>query len=120
LPILKLVCIDIQPYGSTQAPERADVLNIGGFRDAMFQVVASSVWGRFLLIYRNASADPSRSRSSLPQDEQAVEAAPSDQRLYSISLRAFDRAKWSGRLSKAEVLCPRPGRSESGRVTCKA
>jgi len=37
----KLVCIDIQPYGSTQAPERADILNIGGFSDAVFNVVAS-------------------------------------------------------------------------------
>jgi hypothetical protein len=37
----KLVCIDIQPYGTTQAPERADILNIGGFSDAVFQVVAS-------------------------------------------------------------------------------
>lgn len=27
----KLVCIDIQHYGTTQAPERADILNIGGF-----------------------------------------------------------------------------------------
>ena len=37
----KLVCIDIQPYGSTQAPERDDILNIGGFNDAVFNVVAS-------------------------------------------------------------------------------
>ncbi|TVS15391.1 MAG: TROVE domain-containing protein, partial [Planctomycetaceae bacterium] len=37
----KLVCIDIQPYGSAQALERADILNIGGFSDAVFQVVAS-------------------------------------------------------------------------------
>ena len=37
----RLVCIDIQAYGSTQAPERDDILNIGGFSDAMFQVVAS-------------------------------------------------------------------------------
>ena len=37
----KLVCIDIQPYGSTQAPERADILNIGGFSDAVFSVVAA-------------------------------------------------------------------------------
>ena len=37
----KLVCIDIQPYGSTQAPERGDILNIGGFSDAVFHVVAS-------------------------------------------------------------------------------
>jgi 60 kDa SS-A/Ro ribonucleoprotein len=37
----KLVCIDIQPYGSTQAPERDDILNIGGFSDAVFSAVAS-------------------------------------------------------------------------------
>lgn len=37
----KLICIDIQPYGSTQAPERADILNIGGFSDAVFNVVSS-------------------------------------------------------------------------------
>ena len=37
----KLVCIEIQPYGSTQAPERADILNIGGFSDAVFNVVAT-------------------------------------------------------------------------------
>ena len=37
----KLVCIDIQPYGSSQAPERDDILNIGGFSDAVFNVVSS-------------------------------------------------------------------------------
>ncbi len=37
----KLVCIDILPYGSTQASERDDILNIGGFSDAVFHVVAS-------------------------------------------------------------------------------
>ncbi|WP_442511665.1 vWA domain-containing protein [Novipirellula sp. SH528] len=37
----KLVCIDIQPYGTSQAPERADILNIGGFSDAVFNVVSS-------------------------------------------------------------------------------
>jgi len=37
----KLVCINIQPYGTTQAPERSDILNIGGFSDAVFNVVAS-------------------------------------------------------------------------------
>jgi 60 kDa SS-A/Ro ribonucleoprotein len=77
----KLVCIDIQPYGSTQAPERAarqgrshlgergwldsgcsqsthsqnetahGGLNIGGFSDAVFNVVASYLGddaGRFV------------------------------------------------------------------------
>ena len=37
----KLICIDIQPYETTQAPERDDILNIGGFSDAVFQVLAS-------------------------------------------------------------------------------
>ena len=35
----KLVCIDIQPYGTTQVQERADVLNVGGFSDEVFEVV---------------------------------------------------------------------------------
>jgi 60 kDa SS-A/Ro ribonucleoprotein len=35
----KLVCIDIQPQGTTQALERADVLNVGGFSDEVFDVV---------------------------------------------------------------------------------
>ncbi len=41
IPAPKLVCIDIQPYGTTQAPEREDILNIGGFSDAVFKVVAA-------------------------------------------------------------------------------
>ncbi|MCA9197212.1 MAG: TROVE domain-containing protein [Planctomycetales bacterium] len=44
-PQPKLVCIDIQPYGTTQAPERNDILNIGGFSDAVFQVVHSFLAG---------------------------------------------------------------------------
>jgi 60 kDa SS-A/Ro ribonucleoprotein len=36
----KLVCIDIQPYAHTQAQERADVLNVGGFSDQVFSLVA--------------------------------------------------------------------------------
>jgi 60 kDa SS-A/Ro ribonucleoprotein len=35
----KLVCIDIQPHGTTQALERADVLNVGGFSDEVFEVM---------------------------------------------------------------------------------
>ena len=37
----KLICIDLQPLGTTQAPERDDILNIGGFSDAVFNVIAS-------------------------------------------------------------------------------
>lgn len=39
-PDAKLVCIDIQPYGTTQAKERQDILNIGGFSDRVFDVIA--------------------------------------------------------------------------------
>jgi 60 kDa SS-A/Ro ribonucleoprotein len=35
----KLACIDLQPYVTTQAPQRSDVLNVGGFSDAVFEVV---------------------------------------------------------------------------------
>lgn len=40
-PAAKLVCIDIQPYATTQAPTRDDVLNIGGFSDAVYGVITS-------------------------------------------------------------------------------
>jgi len=36
-----LVCIDLQPYATVQAPDRSDILNVGGFSDAVFEVVAS-------------------------------------------------------------------------------
>lgn len=38
-PNARLVCIDIQPYGTTQAPDRQDILNVGGFSDQVFDVV---------------------------------------------------------------------------------
>ena len=36
----KLVLIDLQPYASTQVQDRADVLNVGGFSDSVFDVVS--------------------------------------------------------------------------------
>lgn len=42
----KLVCIDIQPYGTSQAAERKDILNIGGFSDVVFDQTAAFVNGR--------------------------------------------------------------------------
>lgn len=44
-PQAKLVCIDIQPYGTTQATGRPEILNVGGFSDAVFDVVARFVSG---------------------------------------------------------------------------
>ncbi len=39
-PTAKLICIDIQPYGSTQAKDRKDIMNVGGFTDAVFGAMA--------------------------------------------------------------------------------
>ncbi len=39
-PRAKLVLIDLQPYASTQVAERADVLNVGGFSDSVFEIVS--------------------------------------------------------------------------------
>jgi 60 kDa SS-A/Ro ribonucleoprotein len=41
----RLVCIDIQPYGHTQAADRDDILNVGGFSDVVFDVVSSFAKG---------------------------------------------------------------------------
>lgn len=45
-PQARLVCIDIQPYGTVQAQTRDDVLNVGGFSDAVFGVLASFAAGQ--------------------------------------------------------------------------
>ncbi|MGD1915513.1 MAG: TROVE domain-containing protein [Phycisphaerales bacterium] len=39
-PKARMVCIDVQPYGSTQAPNRQEILNVGGFSDAVFKVIS--------------------------------------------------------------------------------
>lgn len=47
----KLICIDLQPNQTTQAPERSDILNVGGFSDAVFEVMSAfltSDAGRFV------------------------------------------------------------------------
>lgn len=41
-PKARMVCIDIQPYTHTQAPEgKPELLNIGGFSDQVFEVIAA-------------------------------------------------------------------------------
>jgi 60 kDa SS-A/Ro ribonucleoprotein len=45
-PQARLACIDIQPYGTTQAKEREDILNIGGFSDQVFDVISEFAAGR--------------------------------------------------------------------------
>jgi 60 kDa SS-A/Ro ribonucleoprotein len=39
-PQAKLVCIDLQPIATAQAAERGDVLHVGGFSDAVFDLLA--------------------------------------------------------------------------------
>lgn len=51
IPSPKLICIDLQPYSTMQAPERPDILNVGGFSDSVFEVIGSfleSDTGRFV------------------------------------------------------------------------
>ncbi len=45
-PKAKLVCIDIAPYGTTQAQTRDDILNVGGFSDLVFDVIARFAKGQ--------------------------------------------------------------------------
>ncbi|MFN0020405.1 MAG: TROVE domain-containing protein [Pirellulaceae bacterium] len=52
----KLVCIDLQPNTSTQALEREDILNVGGFSDAVFGVVASFLAGESSRFVREVEA----------------------------------------------------------------
>jgi 60 kDa SS-A/Ro ribonucleoprotein len=44
-PRAKMVCVDIQSYGSTQAKEKKDVLNIGGFSDEVFSIIETFAKG---------------------------------------------------------------------------
>lgn len=44
-PHAKMICIDIQPYGTTQAKERSDIINVGGFSDQVFNLIADVATG---------------------------------------------------------------------------
>lgn len=45
-PGAKLVCLDLQPNRSVQAPDREDILNIGGFADEVFSTIAAFAGGK--------------------------------------------------------------------------
>jgi 60 kDa SS-A/Ro ribonucleoprotein len=45
-PKARLVCLDVQPNQTTQAAERADILNIGGFSDQVFELISAFAAGR--------------------------------------------------------------------------
>ena len=44
-PKARLVCIDIIPNTTTQAPDRKDILNVGGFSDTVFDLIAAFAAG---------------------------------------------------------------------------
>lgn len=44
-PQARLVCIDLVPNTTTQAPDRKDILNIAGFSDAVFDLIAAFAAG---------------------------------------------------------------------------
>jgi len=41
-PTARMVCIDLQPYATSQAQAAPDVLHIGGFSDAVFTLLADA------------------------------------------------------------------------------
>lgn len=46
-PQARMICIDIQPNATTQAKERPDIVNVGGFSDEVFRLIADVASGRF-------------------------------------------------------------------------
>ena len=44
-PEAKLICIDIQPYGTSQLVECEDITHVGGFSDQVFRLIASVAAG---------------------------------------------------------------------------
>ncbi|HEX6961330.1 MAG TPA: RNA-binding protein [Lacipirellula sp.] len=46
-PQARMVCIDLQPAGTVQAKEREDIVNVGGFSDSVFELLAQVAGGRF-------------------------------------------------------------------------
>lgn len=45
-PRARLVCVDLQPYANSQAVEGGPVLNIGGFGDLVFELIADFAAGK--------------------------------------------------------------------------
>lgn len=45
-PNSRMVCIDLQPYASVQTTPRADILHVGGFSDAVFDLLSSFAAGQ--------------------------------------------------------------------------
>ena len=59
-PQAKMVCIDIQPNATTQGLERDDIVNVGGFSDQVFRLIADVASGRFTRDHWVAEIDKMR------------------------------------------------------------
>ena len=46
-PRAKMICIDLQPSSTTQAPDRDDIINVGGFSDRVFDLLAAVARGEY-------------------------------------------------------------------------
>ncbi|WP_075084254.1 TROVE domain-containing protein [Mariniblastus fucicola] len=44
-PQAKMICIDIQPYGTSQTIERDDIIHVAGFSDQVFRLISSVASG---------------------------------------------------------------------------
>lgn len=44
-PRSRMICIDLQPYATTQAVERDDIIHVGGFSDQVFSLIAQVASG---------------------------------------------------------------------------
>lgn len=59
-PGAKLVCMDLTPNTTSQAPSRAEIMNIGGFSDVVFEAVAAftgGLAGSWIEMIENAVGD---------------------------------------------------------------
>ena len=66
-PTARLVCVDLTPHPTAQAPDREDILNIAGFSDAVFDLIAgfASGGGETDLWLRRIELEPLRDRMKI-------------------------------------------------------
>ena len=79
-PRAKLVCIDLTPRGSSQVKQHQDILQVGGFSDQVFQVIAGFMEGgddadHWVKVIENVSLDDA---SAVPVVEEVVEESAAE------------------------------------------
>jgi hypothetical protein len=118
-PQARLVCIDIQPYSTTQAAERRDIMNVGGFSDAVFSMMKLFVEGKtnaehwvgeietVSLVQQEGGNEVGRCRRRMPTGVQHHQAARA---------RKPATENPSGRSCESRCLRHRPPKIECRRV----